>query len=248
MSSCAKPNKKKREMKYGKLERAFRKAGYNMTTFAREIGVNKSTVSDWCMGKYCPDDENLKKIVDTLNKFQVKNGEELYDIPYFRGDFETKNIGNYEIFKQLGILDEGIEGLKNLKKQLEVYANCNDPMLQSMSATYENGFNYTDVVSHIIGDVNLWQTILYETERVMNWHLSENYRNRFELLLNEEESGCKYPAQIEVKDISNQIISKAISKSFNEYISDKLKKLNIEELTADEHTIKLFMNLKNNKK
>jgi len=40
-------------------------------------------------------------------------------------------------------------------------------MLQSMYAIYENGFTYTDVISHIIGDVKLWESILYETERVM---------------------------------------------------------------------------------
>lgn len=164
---------------------------------------------------------------------------------YLLGLEETISADNATINKATGLLDEGIEGLKKLKKQLEEYANCDDPMLQSMSTLYEHGFNYTDVVSYIIGDVTLWETILYETERIMSWHTSENYRNRFELLLNEEESGCKYPAQVEVKDISNQIISKAISKSFNEYISKKLKELKIEELTAEEHELKSFENLKN---
>lgn len=104
-----------------------------------------------------------------------------------------------------------------------------------------------DIVSYIIGDTNLWRTVLYEAERVMSWHINENYRNRFELLLNEEESGYKYPAQVEVKDISSQVISKAITKTFNEYISNKLKKLKVEELTADEHEMKMLSIINQNK-
>lgn len=244
MKSCVKPNKKKRNIKYGKLETAFRKAGYNMTTFAEEIGVNKSTVSDWCMNKYCPSEDNLKKIVDVLNKVQE---ETLYDIPYFRGDFESKNIENYEIFKSLGILDEAIDGLKKLKKQQEEYLKCDDDRLKSLYGIYQHGFSYMDIVSYIIADTELWETILYEAENVMAWHTSDNYRCRFEELLNEDGEGNKLPNQIEPKDISNQIIAKAISKSFNSYISTKLNELHIKELTAEEHEGEKYKQLKNKK-
>jgi len=104
-----------------------------------------------------------------------------------------------------------------------------------------------DIISNIIADTELWRIILYEAERVVNWYKDDYYRSSFELLLNEEESGYKYPVQIEIKDISNQIISKAISKSFNKYISKKLKEIKIEELTADEYNMKTLKKLKNKK-
>jgi len=66
--------------------------------------------------------------------------------------------------------------------------------------------------------------------------------------LNEDSSNTKFPSQIEIKEISNMIISKAISKSFNEYVSKKLKELNVDELTTSEHEMKSFQELKKNNK
>ena len=217
------------------------KLGWSNSEFSRRLygnsnSGNRSKISKWLNGESNPEDTEIPRIAKVLGCSEA----------YLLGIDETISADNATINKVTGLLDEAIDGLKKLKNEIEGYANCNDPMLQSMYAIYENGFNYTDVVSHIIGDVKLWEAILYETERVMAWHTSENYRFRFEELLNEDSSNTRFPSQIEIKEISNMIISKAFSKSFNEYVSKKLKELNVDELTASEHEMKLFQELKKN--
>lgn len=218
------------------------KLGWSNSEFSRRLygnsnSGNRSKISKWLNAESNPEDTEIPKIAEVLGCSEA----------YLLGLDETISADNATINKVTGLLDGAIEGLKKLKQQIEEYANCNDPMLQSMYAIYENGFSYTDVISHIIGDVKLWETILYETERVITWHSSDDYRIRFEQLLNEDGSNTKFPSQIEIKEISNQIISKAISKSFNTYISDKLKELNIDELTASEHEQKLITNISKKK-
>ncbi len=181
---------------------------------------------------------------------------------YLLGLEETISADNASINNVTGLLDEAINGLKTLKQQIEEYShckkcetpdncnNCKYDMLKSIDLMYEGGFSYTDVISHIIGDVNLWEIILYEAERVMAWHISDDYRYRFEEILNEygDGSGNKLPSKIEIKEISKINISNAISKSFNEYISKKLKELKVDELTISEHEMKFVTKFRNNKK
>ena len=71
----------------------------------------------------------------------------------------------------------------------------------------------------------------------------------FETLLNEDGEGSRLPLPnlIEPKDISNQIISRAVSKTFNNYISTKLNELHIKELSAEEHERLDFENFKKHK-
>lgn len=220
---------------------------------ARKLGKGsnkRSTVNRWTNGKSAPRKSMIPELAKILNCTEN----------YLLGIDETISADNATINKITGLLDEAIEGLNKLKNQIEDYAhcrncktpdncdNCEYDRLRALYTIYENGFNYTDVISYIIGDINLWETILYEAEKTMTWHLSENYRYRFEDLLNEDGNGNRLPAEIEQKEISNLIISKAISESFNNYISKKLKELNVEELTATEHEIKSLQELKKNNK
>lgn len=156
---------------------------------------------------------------------------------YLLGGIDTKYIGNKDICNRIAILDNAIHGLESLKKQQEEYLKCDDDRLKSMFSIYQNGFLYMDIVSYIIADTELWETILYETEKVMAWHKSDDYRYRFEQLLNEDGECNRLPLanQIELKEISSQIIAKAISKTFNNYISSKLKELHIKELSGEKH-------------
>lgn len=166
---------------------------------------------------------------------------------YLLGGIDTKYIENIDICNRIAILDNAIHGLEKLKKQQEEYLKCDDDRLKSLYGIYQHGFSYMDIVSYIIADTELWETILYEAESVMAWHTSDNYRYKFEELLNEDGEGNRLPNQIEPKDISNQIIAKAISKSFNSYISTKLNELNIKELSAEEHESEKYKQLKNKK-
>lgn len=199
---------------------------------------SRSKVWKWRNGLNTPSPEEIPAIAKVLECTQA----------YLLGAEDTVIAENQAIHDRIGILDEAIKGLEELKKEQEGYLNCDDEMLKSTYLIYEQGFNYMDIVSHIIGNTDLWRTILYEAERVMSWHLNDNYRNRFELLLNEEGSGYKYPAQVEAKDISSQVIAKAVTKTFNEYISNKLKELKIKELTADEHELKMLPIMKQDNK
>lgn len=188
--------------------------------------------------------ENLFQVQNTY-LYLLKN----YGVPkaYLLGGIDTKYIENKDIHDRIAILDNAIYGLEKLKKQQEEYLKCDDDKLKSLYGIYQHGFSYMDIVSYIIADTELWETILYEAENVMAWHTSDNYRCRFEELLNEDGEGNKLPNQIEPKDISNQIIAKAISKSFNSYISTKLNELHIKELTAEEHEGEKYKQLKNKK-
>lgn len=144
MKSCEKQNSKKqikrqknKEIEYSKLDIAIKEAGYNYTQFAKEISVNKSTVSSWCMGAYAPSEQNLHKIVEILNKGRMQEGKTLYDVLYFRKDIEQKNIDNYALSSRLGILDNAISTLENLKKQQDFYKTNDAPGLQNMHLIYE---------------------------------------------------------------------------------------------------------------
>lgn len=103
----------------------------------------------------------------------------------------------------------------------------------------KNGYSYMDVVSYIISDEKLWLTILYEAERVMTFYSSDRYREKFNIDWNDD-YWIPSPNIIEIERISNSIIFEAISKSFNNYITNKLKEKGIEKLSYSDFQEKLL--------
>lgn len=247
MQSCEKQNKKEtkkkrqknKEIVYSKLDEAIKESKYNYTTFAKRIDVNKSTVSSWCMGSYAPSEENLQKIVKVLNEGRMLENKPLYDIPYFRGDIDQPNIESHFLYTTLGINNESIKTLKEVKSEQDFFKTNNSAKLQNEYLIYENGYTYSDVIDYIISDKEFLNTILYEAERVMTFYSSDIYREKFDIAWNDN-NFVPTPNIVEIERISNSIIYEAISKSFNNYITSKLKEKGIEKLSYSDFQEKLL--------
>ena len=100
------PEEQERINECGKrLKEAIKEAGFNQTTFAIAVGVNKSTVSAWCNGTQPPKEENIKKIIEVLNRKLKELGKDTYDISYFRVDTDCKQIKSEGMYKETGLKD-----------------------------------------------------------------------------------------------------------------------------------------------
>lgn len=83
--------------------------------------------------------------------------------------------------------------------------------------------DFADIVSFIISDINLWHTLINEASWLVHYKTNGNYRETFEEYFNDVNCVIA-PTRIEYNEIVEKIISKALIRSFNNYINEKLKK------------------------
>ena len=99
-------------------------------------------------------------------------------------------------------------------------------LLENPTDDFGNMFidpDFADIVSSIIGDINLWHTLINGASSLICYKTNSNYKESFEEFFND--INCvPAPTRIEYNEIIEKTISKALIKSFNNYIEEKLGK------------------------
>lgn len=98
-------------------------------------------------------------------------------------------------------------------------------LLENPTDDFGNMFidpDFADIVSFIISDINLWHTLINEASWLVHYKTNDDYRKTFEEYFNDVNDVIA-PTRIEYNEIVEKIIFKALIKSFNAYIEEKLK-------------------------
>jgi len=172
-----------------KLKYLIRKA--NKFNYHHDIALEKN--------KYLEEAEKYLKLIDTLEKelseYQIKSTNEI-DKDELKSISDTieKNIGNKDIYASVSTLLDNLSTIKNSYEELKTI-NQNIPMME------EELFSYEDTIEKWIKDLEKYDSMDYEVEKV--YKLKEELD---ELVKSERSTIEKYNKYIKIKNYVKDVI------------------------------------------
>lgn len=160
------------------LKELMAEKNINQTQLSKETGIRSDTLAKYLYGETLPNGKNTIKLANFFN----------VSISYLFGETIAREADNIAISSKLGISDETINNLKKIKE---------------LNKDYDN--KYTNILSDVLTNVDLYKTMMQKTEFLLNYHSSEKNREEINSAIKEES-----------KDRS--IIFEKYSIDFEEYI------------------------------
>lgn len=201
---------------------------------ALRLNVVRSAVANWRNKNIIPKNDVLVELASELG----------VTVSYLLGYTDIRNGNNESITEALGMDDKSIATYKKIKNS-HFYGSENDKRIKN-----NFGFTYIDISNYIASNSNLVYAFFNEANRVLEYNSDFNYYEKFNNLLNRYEidadieanveSGTygemqlNNPYQVDITDISKQVLHRIIDDMFDKFIADKIKQNNLHLPTLDE--------------
>lgn len=229
------------------------------------FGKDMSTVYNYGSGKF-----SVNK--DLFSTIEAETGA---SIEYLMGITDTyyRDVRKVELEKEIELKQKELDCLNdksnNIYKRLDdlqyvelITTNVLDG-LNKLSLTIDSSINpidtdikplngkYADIVSNMIGDANLWCTLIETADKLISTKTDVDKLTKFENNHNRNiEIDYSYTTAITPEDEAELRIKKAFVNRFFEYIAMKEEELNLKEIDLDvveqEETFKILKYKKNN--
>lgn len=188
-----------------RLGQLMNEKGFNNTLLAKELGLDKSSISSWRNGYSMPSEENLIKLANLFN----------VSTEFLLG---TTNIRkNY---------DKNTKIAHTLEK---IAPDANVELYGKITTAKDLEEQFDDIPEYLL-DVNLISVFQEEAKRVLDYRLSKTVYNNFEDTVNHREvdgQPVSYSQTCTPYDIAFLNIDKAIDNIFDKYVNKKSVELGV---------------------
>lgn len=195
------------------LKQLIKENGLSDNKLAKRTGLNRSTIE-----RYKKDPNSspvLKHVITLANYFNVS-------VSYIVGETDVKEADDIVIGDNLGIDHRTIQNLKKINE---------------INLEFDN--NYKDLLSDVLTNPNLYNTLIQETDIILNNDLKETANNK----IKENEKRIIGKSNSQYDDYVNIIVCQKFLERYNTYITFR-NPINLTEAELKEKEAELKKQLK----